>query len=57
MAIFTSFSGIAKTFLMISADLSSLKYRKRAMTLEASGENVNFFLVTAICMIFNFKNG
>jgi len=37
------------------ADLSSFKYRKRAMTLEESGEKVNFFLVTTICMTFSFK--
>src|ERR1035437_1167229 len=54
MAIFTSFSGIASTFLIISADLTSSKYRKRAITLVGSGENINFFLVTATCMVFGF---
>jgi len=52
---FTSFSGIANTFLIISADLSSSKYKKRAITLVESGENMNFFLVIVTCMILNFN--
>jgi len=57
MAIFTSFSGIANTILIISADLSSFTYKKRGIILEGSGENINFFLITATCMVFSLKNG
>jgi len=31
-------------------------YKKRAMILEGSGENINFFLLTATCIIINLKN-
>jgi hypothetical protein len=56
MALLTSFSGIANTNLMILADRSSLKCRKRAITLVGSGENMTFFLliVTGMGLIVKY---